>query len=114
MENDCLFCKIIAGDIPSKCIYEDDFVYAFDDINPQAPVHTLVVPKEHSENLTDPNLTAETLGRVMIALNKVAKIKGVDQSGYRVIQNNGDDASQTVRHLHFHILGGTHFAEGMV
>lgn len=114
MDSECLFCKIIAGEIPSTRVYEDDYVYAFDDINPQAPVHTLVVPKEHSINLTDPTLTAAALGRVMVSLNKVAKIKGVDESGYRVIQNNGDDASQTVHHLHFHILGGTHFAEGMV
>lgn len=114
MENDCLFCKIIAGEIPSTRVYEDEYVYAFDDINPQAPVHTLVVPKEHSVNLTDPSLTAETLGNVMLAINKVAQIKGVDKTGYRVIQNNGEDASQSVHHLHFHILGGKHFSEGMV
>ena len=111
---DCIFCKIVAGEIPSTRVYEDDYVIAFDDINKQAPVHTLVVPKEHVMNLTDPDLTPELLGHIMSAINKVAEIKGVTESGYRVIQNNGPDASQTVLHLHFHILGGTAFAEGMV
>ena len=77
-------------------------------------MHTLVVPKEHVINLTDPELSPELLGHIMFAINKVAEIKGVAKSGYRVIQNNGPDASQTVLHLHFHILGGKAFSEGMV
>lgn len=112
--DDCIFCKIIAGEIPSTHVYEDEYVVAFDDIHPQAPVHTLVVPKEHVINLTDPALTPELIGHVMMAVNKVATIKGVAESGYRVIQNNGEQAGQTVPHLHFHILGGTTFSEGMV
>lgn len=106
MEHDCLFCKIVAGEIPATPIYEDDFVVAFDDINPQAPVHTLVVPKQHIENLLDERASAELLGNVMMSINKVAQIKGVDKTGYRVIQNNGPDACQSVYHIHFHILGG--------
>lgn len=111
---DCIFCKIIAGEIPSHKVYEDENVFAFDDINPQAPVHTLVVPRQHVANLTDPAANAELLGTVVSTLNKVAAIKGVDGTGYRVIQNNGDDARQTVHHIHFHILGGTQLPEGMV
>ena len=113
-DNDCIFCKIVAGQIPSTRVYEDEYVIAFDDINKQAPVHTLVVPKEHVINLTDPELSPELLGHIMFAINKVAEIKVVAKSGYRVIQNNGPDASQTVLHLHFHILGGKAFSEGMV
>lgn len=113
-DDDCIFCKIVEGQIPSTRVYEDDYVIAFDDINKQAPVHTLVVPKEHVINLTDPELSPELLGHIMFAINKVAEIKGVAKSGYRVIQNNGPDASQTVLHLHFHILGGKAFSEGMV
>lgn len=112
--SDCIFCAIAQGTIPSNFVYEDEYVVAFDDINPQAPVHTLVVPKKHVQNLTDPQADSELLGKVMAAINKVALIKGVADSGYRVIQNNGGDACQTVQHLHFHILGGTTFSEGMV
>lgn len=113
MEQDCLFCKIAAGEGPAAIVYEDDFVVAFDDINPQAPVHTLVVPKEHIENLLDERASAELLGNVMMSINKVAQIKGVDKTGYRVIQNNGPDACQSIYHIHFHILGGKKLPENM-
>lgn len=113
MEQDCLFCKIVAGEIPATRVYEDDFVVAFDDISPQAPVHTLVVPKEHIENLLDERASAELLGNIMMSINKVAQIKGVDETGYRVIQNNGADACQSVYHIHFHILGGKKLPENM-
>lgn len=103
--SDCLFCKIIAGEIPSTKVYEDDFCYAFDDIEPEAPVHTLVVPKKHYDELSA-GVPAEDLGRLMSTVPEVAKIKGVGESGYRAVINVGPDSAQTVQHLHVHILGG--------
>ena len=91
-------------------VYEDEYVVAFDDINPKAPVHTLVVPKEHVENLTD-NPSPELLAHVFGVLHKVAGIKGIDKTGYRIMQNNGADACQTVPHLHVHIQGGKRLPE---
>jgi histidine triad (HIT) family protein len=105
MSDDCLFCKIIAGEIPSKKVYEDDFCYAFDDIEPEAPVHTLVVPKKHYDDL-QAGVPAEDLGRLMATVPEVAKCKGVYESGYRAVINVGHDSAQTVQHLHVHILGG--------
>ena len=105
MEN-CLFCKIIAGAIPSTKVYEDDSVLAFRDINPQAPVHVLVVPKAHIQD-TD-GITAENSGLVAHMFEKIpqiAKAEGL-ANGYRVITNCGPDSGQMVPHLHFHILGG--------
>ena len=105
MEN-CLFCKIIAGDIPSTKVYEDDAILAFRDINPQAPVHILVVPKTHIQD-TD-GITAENSGLVAHMFEKIpqiAKAEGLD-NGYRVITNCGPDSGQMVPHLHFHVLGG--------
>ena len=104
---DCLFCKIISGEIPSKKIYEDDKVYAFYDINPQAPVHFLVIPKVHIESaneLCDEN--AGVVGHAFAVIAKIAKELGIAEGGYRVVNNCGEDGQQTVRHLHFHILGG--------
>ena len=103
--DDCLFCKIIAGAIPCKKVYEDDAVLAFDDISPMMPVHTLVVPKEHFDNLAD-DVPEEVLGKVFAAAAKVAALKGVDQTGYRIVSNAGADARQSVMHLHVHVLGG--------
>ena len=105
MEN-CLFCKIIAGEIPSTKVYEDDSILAFRDINPQAPVHILVVPKTHIQD-TD-GITAENSGLVAHMFEKIpqiAKAEGLD-NGYRVITNCGPDSGQMVPHLHFHVLGG--------
>ncbi len=105
MEN-CLFCKIIAGDIPSAKVYEDAYCYAFRDINPQAPTHILVVPKEHIPSVAE--LTAENsaaAARCLEAVAVIAKEEGLT-GGYRVISNVGEDAGQSVKHLHFHILGG--------
>ena len=104
--NDCLFCKIIAGEIPSKKVYEDENVYAFHDIAPNAPVHVLVVPKTHISSAND--VTPENshyIAKVFEAIPKIAEMLGLD-NGYRVINNCGDDAGQTVKHIHFHILGG--------
>lgn len=103
--SDCLFCKIIAGEIPSKKVYEDDYVYAFDDIEPEAPVHTLVVPKQHFNDLQN-DVPEEALGHLMKAVPEVAKAKGVYESGYRCVINTGPDSATTVPHLHVHVLGG--------
>lgn len=103
----CLFCKIIAGEIPSKKVYEDEDVYAFHDINPNAPVHVLVIPKAHIPSMAAVNAdNIDAVSRVLLAIPKIASSLGLDEGGYRVISNCGEDAGQTVRHLHFHILGG--------
>ena len=100
---DCLFCKIIAGEIPSTKVYEDDKMYAFRDINPQAPVHVLVIPKIHISSLAE--VTAENSDVVRAIFEKIAESEGLE-NGYRVVSNCGPDACQSVHHLHFHILGG--------
>ena len=112
--SDCLFCKIIAGEIPSTKVYEDETVYAFRDIDPQTPVHVLVVPKTHIESASavteeNKNLVADCFA----AIAKSAKAEGLD-NGYRVVTNVGEDGGQTVRHLHFHILGGVKLSPKIV
>ena len=102
---DCLFCKIIAGEIPSNRIYEDDSCYAFYDIDPQAPIHFLVVPKQHiqsADELTDEN--AAVVSHIFLVIQKIAKDLGLE-NGYRIVNNCGKDGGQTVPHLHFHVLG---------
>ena len=104
--SNCLFCKIIAGDIPSTKVYEDELVYAFRDINPQAPTHVLVVPKIHVEDVN--GITAKNsavIAHIFEVIPQIAKAEGL-VNGYRVVSNCGADAGQTVQHLHFHILGG--------
>ena len=109
----CLFCAIINGDIPSSKVYEDDGCYAFKDINPQAPVHCLVVPKKHIASIDEVNdENAEAVSAVIKAIPKIAKLLGLD-GGYRVISNVGEDGCQSVKHLHFHILGGKKLSENM-
>ncbi|MCI5636155.1 MAG: histidine triad nucleotide-binding protein [Sarcina ventriculi] len=104
---DCIFCKIINGDIPSKKVYEDDKVYAFYDIEPAAPVHVLVVPKEHIANVNEINENnADIIAHIFTVINKLVKELGIAETGYRIINNCGKDGGQTVHHLHFHILGG--------
>ena len=106
----CLFCKIIAGDIPSTKVYEDDQVYAFRDINPQAPTHILVIPKEHIPSVG--GVTTENsavVARIFEVSPQIAKAEGLTE-GYRVVSNCGAHAGQTVHHLHFHILGGKQLA----
>jgi histidine triad (HIT) family protein len=112
--DDCIFCKIARGEIPVSFVYEDDHVVAFEDVSPQAPVHTLVVPRAHVVNFGDDGATPELLAAVFSALDEVARRKGVAESGYRVIVNNGPDANQTVQHLHVHLMGGREMAHGMV
>ena len=106
----CLFCKIITGDIPSTCVYEDETVFAFRDIAPQAPTHILVIPKEHISGCN--GVTAENsavVAHIFEVIPQIAKAEGLE-NGYRVVSNCGDDAGQTVHHLHFHILGGKKLA----
>lgn len=109
---DCIFCKIANHEISSTIVYEDELVVAFDDLSPQAPVHTLVIPKEHYHGITD-GVPAETLAAMVHAIGEVARIKGLD-SGFRVISNKGADAGQTVSHFHMHVLGGKPLGEGLV
>lgn len=104
---ECLFCKIVEKKIPAKVVQEDEYILAFDDINPQAPVHTLVIPKRHVSAVQDLGVDDDSLlARLLISCAKVAALKGVRESGYRVVTNTGRDAGQTVFHLHFHVLGG--------
>ena len=109
----CIFCKIIAGEIPSKKAYEDNDILAFYDINPQAPVHILVIPKEHIPSVDA--ITADNsviVSKIFEKIPQIAQAAGIT-TGYRVISNCGDDACQTVKHLHFHILGGKPLSETM-
>ncbi len=104
---DCLFCKIVAGEIPSKKVYEDDSVYAFLDIEPQAPTHFLVIPKAHiasANDLTSEN--ADVVAHIFAVIPKIAKELGIAESGYRIVNNCGENGLQSVKHLHFHVLGG--------
>ena len=110
---DCIFCRIIAGDIPSAKVYEDERCYAFRDINPQAPVHVLVVPKTHIESADCVNSdNSDAVKAVFEAIPKVAATLGLT-NGYRVITNIGEDGCQSVKHIHFHVLGGKKLPENM-
>ena len=106
---DCIFCKIISGEIPSTKVYEDDTVVAFNDLSPQAPVHVLIIPKEHiasCDEVTDEN--SAVVGHIFAVAAKIAKEKGLT-NGYRVVNNCGEEGGQTVHHLHFHLMGGRQF-----
>lgn len=106
---DCLFCKIIAGEIPSSKVYEDDEIFAFNDIDPQAPVHVLIVPKKHIASCDEVNgENSALIGKAFEVAAKIAKEKGLTE-GYRVVNNCGDAAGQTVKHIHFHLMGGREF-----
>lgn len=108
--DDCLFCKIISGEIPSKKIYEDDKVYAFYDIDPKAPVHFLVIPKEHISSVAEINeKNAAIVGYIYSVIAKLAKEMKLEK-GYRIVTNIGEDGGQTVFHMHFHVLGGRSLA----
>lgn len=105
--NDCLFCKIAAGEIPSTKVYEDDEVLAFRDIAPQAPTHVLVIPKKHVSGWYEAQEETDAqLARLWRTAAAVAKMEGIAESGFRIVSNCGADAQQTVRHLHLHVLGG--------
>ena len=110
---DCIFCRIIAGEIPSKKVYEDEHCYAFYDINPQTPVHILVIPKLHIASADGVNAENSIyVSKIFEAIPKIAAKAGL-ANGYRVITNCGDDACQTVKHLHFHVMGGRRLPENM-
>ena len=112
--NDCIFCKIAAGEIPSTKVYEDEFVYAFNDIAPQMPVHILVIPKTHITSAAE--LTSENshlVAKCFEAIAKIAKENNLDK-GFRIISNSGSEGGQTVFHLHFHLLGGKSLGAGLV
>ena len=104
---DCLFCKIINGEIPSTKVYEDEWMYAFKDINPEAPCHVLVIPKKHIASMDEVNASnSEYVAKIFEKSPEIARLGGAN-GGYRVISNCGEDAGQSVHHLHFHIIGGT-------
>lgn len=112
---DCLFCKIAAGEIPSTKVYENEEVLAFRDIEPQAPVHVLVIPKKHVSGWYDAREESDALlAHLMRAAAAVAQSEGIVQSGFRVVSNCGADAKQSVRHLHLHVLGGSPMSGRMV
>ena len=109
----CIFCKIVAGEIPSQKVYEDELCLAFHDINPETPVHILVIPKAHIasvDEVTEENSAA--VAHIFEMIPKIAKSAGLT-NGYRVITNCGDDACQSVKHLHFHVMGGRQLPENM-
>ncbi len=108
---DCIFCKIAAGEIPSDIIYEDERVIAFRDINPQAPVHALIVPKRHMQNVLE--CDQEAAAAILEGIKRVAELEGISASGFRAVTNCGRDGAQSVGHLHVHVLGGTQLSGEM-
>ena len=105
--SDCIFCKIVTGEIPSSQVYNDDQVIAFRDINPVAPIHILIIPKRHMPSVNDLSENDELLmGHLLVTAKKIAEQEGIAQSGYRLIINTGPDGRQEVFHLHLHLLGG--------
>ena len=107
---DCVFCKIIDKEIPSDIIYEDSDVIAFNDLDPQAPIHFLVIPKKHIQSIATLDETdSQIISHVFASIKKIASEQGLDENGYRVVTNVGEDGGQSVPHLHFHVLGGRGF-----
>jgi histidine triad (HIT) family protein len=105
--NACIFCRIVNGDIPAKIVHEDAESVAFEDINAKAPVHLLVIPKRHIASVQDCQAEDQALlGHLLVTCSRVARIKHLTESGYRIVTNTGVDSGQTVSHLHFHVLGG--------
>lgn len=112
---DCTFCKIVKGEIPSNKVYEDDEILAFNDINPAAPIHILVIPKKHIRSLVNLEKEDEILiGKIYSVINKIAKENGFNEDGFRVIVNCGKNGGQEVMHLHFHVLAGKELGEKIV
>ncbi len=113
--SDCLFCKIVNKEIDSKIVYENDFVIAFNDINPVAPVHVLVIPKIHIKDLNEVGDENEKyIIECMKAIKEVAKITKIDKDGYRVISNTGENGGQVIPHLHFHVIGGKNLGDKLI
>ncbi len=108
---DCIFCKIAQGEIPSNIVYEDDKILAFKDLSPQAPVHILLIPKEHIKSANDLGEdNSHIVGHIFTIANKLAKELEIADAGYRIVNNCGENGGQTVGHLHFHLLGGRKFS----
>ncbi len=106
---DCIFCKIVAGEMPAEVLYRDEQVTAFRDIRPVAPTHVLIVPNRHMASLNEASYEDEALlGRILFTAKKIAEMEGIQESGYRLIVNTGPDANQVVFHLHLHVIGGQH------
>lgn len=109
---DCIFCKIAKKEIPADCVFENDDIIAFKDLNPQAPVHILVIPKCHIGSLNDLNSdNMKAVSSVFASIPAIAEAAGIKETGYRVTTNCGDDGCQSVKHLHFHLLGGKKLSE---
>lgn len=105
--DECIFCQIAAGKLASDIVYEDNEVVAFTDLNPEAPTHLLIIPRKHISSLADAGpREAELLGKLVLAAASIAKQRGIDITGFRLVANNGKQAGQTVDHVHFHLLGG--------
>ena len=111
---DCIFCKIANGEIGTEKVYEDDFVTAFKDLNPQAPIHILVVPKKHYDNVLDVGENDNIIAKIYSAINKIAKQENFSEDGFRIINNCGKAAGQTVMHMHFHIIAGKTLGDKIV
>ncbi|MBL4852141.1 MAG: histidine triad nucleotide-binding protein [Gammaproteobacteria bacterium] len=105
--SDCLFCKLINGDIPTDIVYQDDDVFAFHDVSPQAPIHILVIPKQHIATINDTDESHQAvLGKLVLTAKKIAKEQDIADNGYRLVVNCNQDGGQTVFHIHLHLLGG--------
>ena len=113
-DKDCVFCKIMRGEIPSDMVYEDSFCFAFRDIHPMAPKHILVVPRDHIGGMNEIKRdNSSIMGNLFTAVAKIARSEGIAESGYRVVCNCGQDAGQTVNHLHLHLMGGNRLEDKM-
>jgi len=111
---DCIFCKIVKGDIPCSKVYETENILAFDDINPMAPVHVIVIPKQHIATLMDvQNEDPNVMGEIVSAVQEVARIKGIDEKGFRMTINCNEEGGQIIFHLHVHVLGGKKLCEAL-
>jgi len=106
MSQDCIFCKIVRKEIPTEFIYEDDLVVAFNDITPQAPVHVIIIPKEHYESILSVSAGDDIIGHMHLVANRIVLKLGIANTGFRLVNNTGRDGNQTVLHLHYHLLGG--------
>lgn len=105
----CIFCKLGEKEIPTRAVYEDETTFAFHDMNPEAPVHVLVIPKAHIKNVAEANDSdSALLGHLLLVAKKVAKLTGIAEGGYRIVTNSGKDGGQSVDHLHLHVMGGRH------
>ncbi len=105
-DNDCIFCKIVSGEIPSTVVYEDEQVIAFNDIDPQAPIHVVIIPKEHFESILSVPAGNEIISHIHTVANRIVLKLGIADKGFRLVNNCGVDGGQTVPHLHYHLLGG--------